>query len=40
MIEKETNQIKIIDFGTSEYKDKQTLFYCQSRFYRAPEVIH
>lgn len=31
--------IKVIDFGSSCYRDKQMYKYIQSRFYRSPEVI-
>lgn len=32
-------KIKIIDFGSSTTRAISTIFYAQSRFYRAPEVI-
>lgn len=32
-------KIKIIDFGSSSTKGLSSIFYIQSRFYRAPEVI-
>ncbi|KAG0441403.1 putative dual specificity protein kinase YAK1 like protein [Dictyocoela muelleri] len=32
-------KIKIIDFGSSFFGQKDAYFYIQSRFYRAPEVI-
>lgn len=31
--------IKLIDFGSSCYKNKRTYSYIQSRFYRSPEVL-
>lgn len=31
--------IKVIDFGSSCYRDKRTYTYIQSRFYRSPEVL-
>lgn len=34
-----SNSIKIIDFGSSCYKDKKMFTYIQSRFYRSPEVM-
>lgn len=33
------SSIKIIDFGSSCFGDKQIYTYIQSRFYRAPEII-
>ncbi|CAG9328544.1 unnamed protein product [Blepharisma stoltei] len=33
------SSIKIIDFGSSCFTDKQLYTYIQSRFYRAPEII-
>ena len=40
MINLQTKQIKIIDFGSSKYTgDKQNNFYIQSRYYRAPEIV-
>lgn len=32
-------KVKIIDFGSSSTKTMSNIFYIQSRFYRAPEVI-
>ncbi|KRX05324.1 Protein kinase-like domain [Pseudocohnilembus persalinus] len=34
-----TNDIKLIDFGSSCYESERIYTYIQSRFYRAPEVI-
>eukprot|EP00299_Pterocystis_sp_00344_P015970 c7991_g1_i1.p1 GENE.c7991_g1_i1~~c7991_g1_i1.p1 ORF type:complete len:606 (-),score=79.98 c7991_g1_i1:1078-2895(-) len=34
-----THAVKIIDFGSSCYKDKRMFSYIQSRFYRSPEVM-
>ena len=34
-----TNNVRLIDFGSSCMTGKQTYNYLQSRFYRAPEVI-
>lgn len=31
--------IKVIDFGSSTYTDKQYYTYIQSRYYRAPEIM-
>ena len=31
--------IKIIDFGSGTFENKQFYTYIQSRFYRAPEII-
>jgi dual specificity tyrosine-phosphorylation-regulated kinase 2/3/4 len=31
--------VKIIDFGTSAWKDNAAYTYIQTRYYRAPEVI-
>jgi dual specificity tyrosine-phosphorylation-regulated kinase 2/3/4 len=33
------SSIKVIDFGSSCFKEKQIYTYIQSRFYRAPEVL-
>lgn len=33
------SSIKVIDFGSSSYENRQIFTYIQSRFYRAPEVI-
>lgn len=43
MIDKETQQIKIIDFGSSEFiesKKKRIYDYIVSRYYRAPEILY
>tara|TARA_B100001057_G_C22840177_1_gene946764 strand:- start:1503 stop:2663 length:1161 start_codon:yes stop_codon:yes gene_type:complete len=43
MIDKETQQIKIIDFGSSEFidsKKKRIYDYVVSRYYRAPEILY
>lgn len=34
-----SQDLKVIDFGSSCFKDKRPYIYIQSRFYRAPEVI-
>lgn len=34
-----THKVKIIDFGSSTTRALSSMFYVQSRFYRAPEVI-
>ena len=39
LINKGKTKIKIIDFGSSCYTDKNYYLYIQSRFYRAPEII-
>lgn len=39
MLKKNSNDIKIIDFGSACKQDKKIYTYIQSRFYRAPEVI-
>ena len=39
LTESSNSSIKIIDFGSSCYKQHKTYTYIQSRFYRAPEVI-
>ena len=31
--------IKVIDFGSSCFKDERIYTYIQSRFYRAPEIV-
>jgi len=36
---KTSQELKVIDFGSSCFKDKTPYIYIQSRFYRAPEVI-
>lgn len=38
---KENNKsgIKMIDFGSSTFKDERMYTYIQSRFYRAPEIM-
>ena len=37
--QKNPNQIKVIDFGSSCFENERIYLYIQSRFYRAPEVI-
>lgn len=37
--DKENQQIKIIDFGSSNYVGKLTSNYIQSRYYRSPEIV-
>ncbi|KAH3686024.1 hypothetical protein WICPIJ_003024 [Wickerhamomyces pijperi] len=39
LISPDSFDLKIIDFGSSAYKDELTYPYIQSRFYRAPEVL-
>ena len=39
LLKKGKTGIKIIDFGSSCYKNKKIFTYIQSRFYRAPEII-
>lgn len=34
-----SDQIKVIDFGSSCYSDQRIYTYIQSRFYRSPEVV-
>lgn len=34
-----TSSIKMIDFGSSCFVDRQVFTYIQSRFYRAPEIV-
>lgn len=34
-----SEKVKIIDFGSSSMRPMSTIYYVQSRFYRAPEVI-
>jgi len=36
---KNKSGIKIIDFGSSCFKERRIYTYIQSRFYRSPEVI-
>ena len=35
----ESTKLKVIDFGSSTFKDGKLFTYIQSRYYRAPEVI-
>ncbi|XP_022253545.1 dual specificity tyrosine-phosphorylation-regulated kinase 4-like isoform X1 [Limulus polyphemus] len=37
--QRETNSIKVIDFGSSCFAHQRVYTYIQSRFYRSPEVI-
>jgi len=39
VFEKNTYDLKIIDFGSSSYQNQKIYTYIQSRYYRAPEVV-
>lgn len=39
VIENYSNDIKIIDFGSSYYQNNKIYTYIQSRYYRSPEVV-
>jgi len=39
VLEKDTYNIKIIDFGSSSYQKEKVYIYIQSRYYRSPEVV-
>uniref|UniRef100_A0A1D2A6M6 dual-specificity kinase n=1 Tax=Auxenochlorella protothecoides TaxID=3075 RepID=A0A1D2A6M6_AUXPR len=39
LVDRKRSDVKLIDFGSSCFKDKRAFTYIQSRFYRAPEVI-
>ena len=39
ILQNNSNQIKVIDFGSSCFEKERIYLYIQSRFYRAPEVL-
>ncbi|KAK2077832.1 hypothetical protein QBZ16_004680 [Prototheca wickerhamii] len=39
LVDRKHSNVKLIDFGSSCFRDKRAFTYIQSRFYRAPEVI-